>query len=102
VFRNIKSAKIYREGSLELDSGLMIRPFPVRSCICIATVTMWVGANYRVVAARIAGRVGICWLSTAGLLLGFMLQYVAKVKWGKMRKNVSCVTTNHGLERQNI
>jgi hypothetical protein len=45
VFRNIKSAKIYREGSLELDSGLMIRQFPVRSFICIATVIMGSGGE---------------------------------------------------------
>jgi hypothetical protein len=50
-------------------------------------------ANFRVVGTRITGRVGILyWLSTVGLLLGFVLQYVAAVKWGKMGKNVSYVT----------
>jgi hypothetical protein len=51
------------------------------------------GERYRVVGTRITGRVGIpCWLSTAGLLLGFMLQYFVAVKWGKLGKNVACLT----------
>jgi hypothetical protein len=36
---------------------------------------------------------------TAGLLLGFMLQHVAAVKWEKMVKNVACLTTKPGPEQ---
>jgi len=61
------------------------------------------GGYYRVVGTRIIGRVGIpYWLSAAGLLLGFMLQYVATVKWGKMGRNVTSVTTKTCPESLNI
>ena len=70
-------------GSLELDSGLMIRQFPVTRSLGIVAIIIWrggEGANYRVVGTRIIGRVGIpYWLPTAGLLLGFILQYVSTV-----------------------
>ena len=72
--------------------------FGYRTHYCMAG-----GGTYQVAGTRITGRVGIpYWLSKVGLLLGFMLQYVAAVKWGKMGKNVSCVTTEFCPVRLNI